>query len=92
MQFLILYESRLGRVMLERKRAAAATLAQDEATCVVFGMPKEAIKWGEEDRVLRSQSAAAATLYRKESIPSGTKFVKVIESNTHGMQTVLQQC
>jgi two-component system chemotaxis response regulator CheB len=30
----------------------ARTLAQDEATCVVFGMPKEAVKLGAVDRVL----------------------------------------
>ncbi len=38
--------------MLEMKQAGAATLAQDEASCVVFGMPKEAIKLGGVDRVL----------------------------------------
>ena len=32
--------------------AGAHTVAQDEATCVVFGMPKEAIKLGAVDRVL----------------------------------------
>jgi two-component system chemotaxis response regulator CheB len=32
--------------MLEMKDAGAYTVAQDEATCVVFGMPKEAIKLG----------------------------------------------
>ena len=26
------------------KEAGAATIAQDEATCIVFGMPNEAIK------------------------------------------------
>jgi two-component system chemotaxis response regulator CheB len=29
--------------LLEMKKAGARTIAQDEATCVVFGMPKEAI-------------------------------------------------
>jgi two-component system chemotaxis response regulator CheB len=33
-----------ARGMLEMKQAGAMTIAQDEATCVVFGMPKEAIK------------------------------------------------
>ena len=33
-----------ARGMLEMKQAGAITIAQDEATCVVFGMPKEAIK------------------------------------------------
>jgi two-component system chemotaxis response regulator CheB len=38
--------------LLEMKRAGARTLAQDEATCVVFGMPKEAIARGAVDDVL----------------------------------------
>ena len=29
--------------MLEMKEAGACTVAQDEETCVVFGMPNEAI-------------------------------------------------
>jgi two-component system chemotaxis response regulator CheB len=38
--------------MLEMKNAGCATIAQDEVTCVVFGMPAEAIKRGAVDRVL----------------------------------------
>ncbi|HSB64835.1 MAG TPA: chemotaxis response regulator protein-glutamate methylesterase [Thermoanaerobaculia bacterium] len=38
--------------LLEMKRAGARTLAQDEATCVVFGMPKEAIARGAAADVL----------------------------------------
>ncbi|MEW5881768.1 MAG: chemotaxis response regulator protein-glutamate methylesterase [Pseudomonadota bacterium] len=38
--------------MLEMKRAGSFTIAQDEATCVVFGMPKEAIALGAVDEVL----------------------------------------
>jgi two-component system chemotaxis response regulator CheB len=38
--------------MLELKRAGATTIAQDEASCVVFGMPKEAIRIGGADRVV----------------------------------------
>jgi two-component system chemotaxis response regulator CheB len=38
--------------MLEMKQAGAFTIAQDEASCVVFGMPNEAIKLGGVDRVL----------------------------------------
>lgn len=37
--------------MLAMKRAGAKTVAQDEDTCVVFGMPKEAIDRGAVDRV-----------------------------------------
>ena len=32
--------------LLEMRQAGAQTLAQDEASCVVFGMPKEALKRG----------------------------------------------
>lgn len=35
-----------ARGMLEIKQAGGYTLAQDEESCVVFGMPKEAIKLG----------------------------------------------
>ena len=38
--------------LLEMKEAGAKTVAQDEKSCVVFGMPKEAIKLGAADRVL----------------------------------------
>lgn len=35
-----------ARGLLEMKEAGAETIAQDEASCVVFGMPAEAIKLG----------------------------------------------
>ncbi|HZR04114.1 MAG TPA: chemotaxis response regulator protein-glutamate methylesterase [Burkholderiales bacterium] len=38
--------------LLEMKNAGAHTVAQDEATCVVFGMPREAIALGAADLVL----------------------------------------
>lgn len=41
-----------ARGMLELHQAGAYTLAQDEATCIVFGMPKEAIARNCVDRVL----------------------------------------
>lgn len=37
--------------MLKMKQAGAVTIAQDEASCVVFGMPKEAIRCGAVDHV-----------------------------------------
>lgn len=37
--------------LLEMKRAGAKTIAQDEATSVVFGMPKEAIACGAADKI-----------------------------------------
>ena len=38
--------------LLNMKNEGARTIAQDEATSVVFGMPKEAIKLGAVDRIL----------------------------------------
>ena len=38
--------------MLEMRNAGAKTIAQDEKSCVVFGMPKEAIKRGGAEQVL----------------------------------------
>ena len=48
--------------MLRMKRAGARTIAQDEASCVVFGMPKEAIRLGAVDRVLPLLQIAGAIL------------------------------
>jgi two-component system chemotaxis response regulator CheB len=38
--------------LLEMKKAGARTVAQDEKSCVVFGMPKEAIKLGAAEKVV----------------------------------------
>ncbi len=38
--------------LLLMKEAGARTIAQDEQSCVVFGMPKEAIKLGAADKVV----------------------------------------
>lgn len=40
-----------ARGMKEMKEAGAVNIAQDEASCIVFGMPKEAIKHGGVDLV-----------------------------------------
>lgn len=44
--------------LLEMKKAGAYTIAQDEASCVVYGMPKEAVDAGAVDRVLSLGSIA----------------------------------
>jgi len=46
----------------EMKEAGASTIAQDEQSCVVFGMPKEAIKLGAADRVLPLEVIAGAVV------------------------------
>lgn len=38
--------------LLEMRQAGARTLAQDEASCVVYGMPKEAVKRGGVERTV----------------------------------------
>lgn len=48
--------------MKELKEAGAVTLAQDEESCVVFGMPKEAIRLGGVDQVLSLGQLPAAVL------------------------------
>ncbi|HWD00321.1 MAG TPA: chemotaxis response regulator protein-glutamate methylesterase [Candidatus Sulfopaludibacter sp.] len=48
--------------MLAMKNAGARTIAQDEASCVVFGMPKEAVRKGAVDRVLPLTAISAAIL------------------------------
>lgn len=44
--------------LLDMKNMGASTIAQDEKTCVVFGMPKEAIKLGAVDKILPIQQIA----------------------------------
>jgi two-component system chemotaxis response regulator CheB len=50
--------------LLAMKRAGAYTVAQDESTCVVFGMPKEAIKLGGVEKILPLADIPAAILTR----------------------------
>ena len=51
-----------SRGMLEMKKSGATNIAQDEATCVVFGMPKMAIKIGAVDKILPLGKIAGAVL------------------------------
>lgn len=51
-----------ARGMKEMHDAGAQTIAQDEASCVVFGMPKEAIKLGSVDNVMPLDSIPAAMI------------------------------
>jgi two-component system, chemotaxis family, protein-glutamate methylesterase/glutaminase len=48
--------------MQEMKEAGAYNIAQDEKTCVVFGMPKEAIKLGAVQKVLPLEAIAGEIL------------------------------
>ncbi len=48
--------------LCEMKEAGAATIAQDEASCVVFGMPKEAIARGAVDVVMPLEQIASTAV------------------------------
>ncbi|MCZ7546381.1 MAG: CheB methylesterase domain-containing protein [Anaerolineae bacterium] len=49
-----------ARGLLALRKAGAHTLAQDEASCVVFGMPAAAIQCGAAERVVPLNRMAAA--------------------------------
>ena len=53
--------------MLAMRQAGAWNVAQDEASCVVFGMPREAIAAGAADDVLPLREIAGALLRRLAS-------------------------
>jgi two-component system chemotaxis response regulator CheB len=48
-----------AEAMLEMSRTGAYTLAQDEASCVVFGMPRQAIAMGGVREVVTLSDIAA---------------------------------
>ena len=51
-----------ARGMLQMREAGAATIAQDEETSIVFGMPKEAIRIGAVQMVSSLDNIAAAVM------------------------------
>ncbi len=53
-----------ARGLKEILDAGGATVAQDEATCVVFGMPKEAIKLNAAQRIMPLQEIHQAILHK----------------------------
>ena len=54
--------------LLEMKRAGASTIAQDEASCIVFGMPREAIALGAADEVVPLYRMREAILRRVSAL------------------------
>ncbi len=51
-----------ARGLLEMKEAGALTIAQNEETCVVYGMPREAVKMGAADKILGLPDIPGAVL------------------------------
>lgn len=61
--------------MLEMKQAGAYNFAQDEASCVVFGMPKEAINLGGVDEIVPLPEMATRVMKHLASL--GTRAFRV---------------
>lgn len=59
-----------ARGLLAMRESGASTMAQDEESCAVFGMPKEAIALGAAEHVLPLQEIAPAILRLHASHPS----------------------
>ncbi len=53
--------------LLAMKKTGAETIAQDEASCVVFGMPREAVRLGAAGHVL-SLDAIAPMVLKKSRV------------------------
>jgi len=54
--------------LLQMKRAGALTLAQDEVSCVVHGMPGEAVAMGAVDEVLNLEAIPRAIVSRVDEL------------------------
>ena len=56
-----------AKAMKEMRDAGSYNFVQDEASCIVFGMPREAILHGAADEILPLQEIAAALLNKLAS-------------------------
>ncbi|HVQ30944.1 MAG TPA: chemotaxis response regulator protein-glutamate methylesterase [Vicinamibacteria bacterium] len=65
-----------ARGLLEMKTAGAMTLAQDEESCVVFGMPKEAIARGAVDEVVPLEEMAKRLLRYADGLSGGRRPIR----------------
>ena len=60
--------------LLELREAGALTIAQNEATCVVFGMPREAIRRGAAKYVVPLDSIAITLMAWYANPDAGTWY------------------
>lgn len=58
--------------LLEMRHAGAFTIAQDEASCVVFGMPKAAIEQGAVQKIVPLSQIASQVLSTLSERPEGS--------------------
>ena len=73
--------------LLAARRAGLATIAQDEATSVIFGMPGEAVRLGAAARVLPLPQIAP--LLRAAALPSGSAAANPAASAAASPQVIL---
>jgi two-component system chemotaxis response regulator CheB len=76
-----------SRGLLKMKQAGAATIAQDESTCVVFGMPKEAIRLGGVDRIVQLPQIASAICGALPPVSSPPEFRAASAALTGGVNS-----
>jgi len=60
--------------LLEMRRAGARTVAQNEETCVVYGMPKEAVKRGAVEKTIALDDVAAEIRARL-AVAAGVRMI-----------------
>lgn len=60
--------------MLDIRNHGGFTLAQDEASCVVYGMPKEAVAIGGVDQIVDLDKMGAALLEKIKTMGSGNRL------------------
>ncbi len=63
-----------ARGLLKLQQSGAHTLCQDEASCVVFGMPKAAIQLGAAKQVLDLGQLPASIIQHLESVEVGSRL------------------
>jgi two-component system, chemotaxis family, protein-glutamate methylesterase/glutaminase len=59
--------------LLAMRESGAHTMAQDEASCVVFGMPREAIKIGAADEVVSLEAVAHCIVQALQAPPKARR-------------------
>ncbi|HYP08361.1 MAG TPA: chemotaxis response regulator protein-glutamate methylesterase [Bryobacteraceae bacterium] len=58
--------------LLAMRQAGATTIAQDESTCVVYGMPREAVRMGAVQSVLPLKNIVGAMCAAVNQVPSNS--------------------
>jgi two-component system chemotaxis response regulator CheB len=60
--------------MLDIRNAGGYTFAQDENSCVVYGMPKEAVNVGGVDKTVELDKMGAAILEKLKTMGTGNRL------------------